>query len=66
MTNLEKFIEVMNKTFDAKFKPENMELKCCPCGTLKKQRYACSRFKCEKCELWWHKEYQEPKRERET
>ena len=62
MTNLDKFIEVMNTTFNAKFKPENMELKCCPCGTLKKPKYACSHFKCEKCEAWWHKEYEEPKK----
>ena len=62
MTNLEKFIEIMNDTFNAKFKPENMELQCCPCGTLKKPKYACDHFECGKCERWWHKEYKDPKK----
>ena len=63
MTNLEKFIEVMNTAFDAKFKPENMELKCCPCGTLKKFNHACRHFKCDGCKRWWHKEYKIPGKE---
>jgi len=41
LTNLEKFIEVMNNTFDAGFKPEHMDLTCSPCGLLKKSEYAC-------------------------
>ena len=57
MTNLEKFIEMMNKIFNARMKPENMELHCSPCGTLKKYNHACKIFSCEKCKAWWHKEY---------
>ena len=57
MTNLEKFIEVMNTTFDAGFTPENMKLGCSPCGTLKKPEYACEGYECEKCKKWWRKEY---------
>lgn len=58
MTNLEKFIEVMNATFNAKFKPENMKLQCCPCGALKKAEYACKHFNCLGCEGWWYKEWE--------
>ena len=61
MTNLEKFIEVMNNTFDTGFKPERMNLTCCPCGVLKKPEYACRFFHCEGCKRWWHKEYADPK-----
>lgn len=61
MTNLEKFIEVMNNTFDAGFKPERMNLTCCPCGLLKKPEYACHFFHCEGCKRWWHKEYADPR-----
>ena len=57
MTNLEKFIGVMNQTFNARFKPENMKLECCPCGALKKPGFACDHFKCDGCKRWWHKEY---------
>jgi len=57
VTNLEKFIEVMNQTFNARFKPENMKLGCSPCGALKKPGFACDHFKCDGCKRWWHKEY---------
>lgn len=57
MTNLEKFIAVMNSTFDAKFKPQNMQLECCPCGALKKKGFACYHFRCDGCKRWWQKEY---------
>lgn len=63
MTNMEKFIEVMNETFNAKFKPENMKLNCSPCGTLKKFEHGCKRFKCGGCKRWWDKEYVDPRKE---
>ena len=66
MTNLEKFIEVMNSTFNARFKPENMKLACVPCGALKKSEYACDRFKCDSCKKWWGKEYEDPGKRVET
>ena len=47
MTNLEKFIEVMNETFHARFTKENLA------------RYACDCFKCEGCKRWWDMEYKE-------
>ena len=59
MTNLEKFIEVMNETFHARFTKENMKLRCSPCGALKLARYACDCFKCEGCKRWWDMEYKE-------
>ena len=65
MTNLEKFIEVMNETFHARFTKENMKLRCCPCGALKIARYACDRFKCEGCYRWWGKEYKPRGREKQ-
>lgn len=61
MTNLDKFIEVMNATFDAHFKPENMVLMCTPCGVLKQGRHACNHFNCLSCESWWRREYKPPK-----
>ena len=57
MTNLDKFIEVMNDTFNAGFTKENMVLICSPCGSLKRYQYACEKYKCEECNNWWHKEY---------
>ncbi|MBR3722310.1 MAG: hypothetical protein IKN12_06035 [Selenomonadaceae bacterium] len=62
MTNAGKFIEIMNETFGANLTENNMKLKCSPCGALKKDRYACSVFKCEKCAAWWRKEYEEPQK----
>ena len=63
MTNIEKFIEVMNDTFDAGFTPENMVLVCSPCGRLKEYEYACKDYDCEKCKEWWYREYEEPQKE---
>ena len=57
MTNLDKFIEMMNSTFGAKLTPEKMKLKCSPCGILQWQQYACDQWDCEKCKGWWHKEW---------
>jgi hypothetical protein len=65
MTNLEKFIEIMNDTFDAGFTPENMVLRCSPCGRLKEFEYACRDYSCEKCMNWWRKEYVAHNREGE-
>ena len=56
MTNQEKFIEVMNVTFNAGFTKENMRKHCSPCGALKVPSY-CKRFSCEGCHEWWNKEY---------
>ena len=57
MTNLKKFIEVMNKTFNDRFKPGNLILECIPCGALKKPGFACDHFKCDSYKRWWQKEY---------
>jgi len=57
MTNLEKFIEMMNKTFNARMTKKNLEMSCSPCGTLKKFECGCSIFDCSKCEAWWDKEW---------
>lgn len=61
MTNIEKFIEMMNKTFDAGFTKDNMKLMGSPCGTLKKSEYACDMYDCDRCKEWWHREYIPPK-----
>ena len=58
MTNLEKFIEVMNTTFNAGFTKDNMKLKCSPCGVLKKS--ACIGFNCTDCNAWWNKKFDTP------
>lgn len=57
MTNLEKFINVMNTTFNARMTEENLNLYCTPCGMLKKHDHACKIFDCDKCEAWWQKEW---------
>lgn len=57
MTNLEKFIEVMNITFDAGFTKDNMKLKCSPCGVLKEPEFECNTLHGEECRAWWNKEY---------
>ena len=62
MTNAEKFIEIMNKTFNARMTVKNLEMSCSPCGTLKKFEHGCDIFECKKCEAWWHKEYKEPQK----
>lgn len=55
MTNKEKFIEIMNSTFDAGLTEENIISRCSPCGLMKFG--ACRLFSCDKCESWWDKEY---------
>lgn len=60
MTNKEKFIEMMNETFDAKMTPENVEAGCSPCGLLKKYESACATFDCDRCNQWWDEEYKQP------
>lgn len=57
MTNQEKFIEIMNETFNAGFTKENIIKGCSPCGSLKFHEYACKQFSCEGCEAWWDKEW---------
>ena len=61
MTNAEKFIEVMNQTFNAGLTMEKLgdiEDLCQP--HMKYNKYACT-GNCEKCDWWWDKEYVEPK-----
>lgn len=66
MTNKEKFIEVMNQTFDAGFTKENFV----PNGVFSKpwdsamyttcgfyRAGACMDYTCEGCEKWWDKDY---------
>ena len=57
MTNLEKFIEVMNDTFNSGFTKDNMKLKCSPCGVLKNELAACVNLDCKECRAWWTEEY---------
>ncbi len=62
MTNKEKFIEVMNDTFDAGFSVDNLpdkKMGCggSPCGYLKQG--ACEKYDCKKCKGWWEQEYAE-------
>lgn len=65
MTNQEKFIEVMNKYFDAGLTKENLRVKsfisgrCTPCGVFRVG--ACESFKCSKCTDWWGKEWKPKK-----
>ncbi|NBK77314.1 hypothetical protein D5272_01595 [bacterium D16-76] len=59
MTNQEKFIEVMNATFNAGFTKENMLKTCSPCGLLKFHKYACDKFSCKECRKWWDKEFED-------
>ena len=63
MTNAEKFIEIMNQTFDAGFTTENLTAHCSPCGTMKDFDVGCGRFECEGCRRWWEKEYKPPSSE---
>ncbi|MBO6179428.1 MAG: hypothetical protein J6O04_09655 [Selenomonadaceae bacterium] len=64
MTNKEKFIEVMNKYFDARLTEENFQrtgdcdCECTPCGVYRK--YACDMSDCHACAIWWDEEW-EPK-----
>lgn len=71
MTNAEKFIEVMNKTFDAGLTIDNLnvfqkhavnaiqdQMPCSPCGWYKKG--ACKGYTCAGCRKWWDKEYVAP------
>jgi len=62
MTNKEKFIEVMNKTFGAEFTLENFSDKerCSPCGYYKKHSEGCGKYECSKCHDWWNKQYKQP------
>lgn len=62
MTNQEKFIEIMNATFNAGFTKDNMKLGCSPCGTLKLAKEACDKFECQNCTAWWREEYKEPEK----
>jgi len=61
MTNLDKFIEVMNEYFDAGLTKENLQVKgglnryCTPCGLFRKG--ACRSFSCSGCAGWWKKEW---------
>lgn len=57
MTNAEKFIQIMNRTFNAGFTMDNLSKTCSPCGTLKKREYSCDNFTCDDCEKWWLDEY---------
>ena len=57
MTNQEKFIEIMNATFNANFTKDNMKLSCSPCGALKIAKEGCDEYECKKCAAWWQKEY---------
>lgn len=65
MTNLEKFIEVMNETFNAKLTKENLQVRsyasgfCTPCGIFRAG--ACKSFSCEGCADWWEKEWKPQK-----
>ena len=71
MTNKEKFIEVMNKYFDAGLTKENFAgfeqyqfpgervTFCTPCAIFRKGDCDDS-FTCEGCADWWEKEW-EPK-----
>lgn len=65
MTNSEKFIEVMNKYFDAGLTKKNLisiDIKarpCTPCGIYR--RGACRSFSCSKCADWWEKEWKPKK-----
>jgi len=65
MTNAEKFMEIMNDTFDAGFTPDNLLKACSPCVILKDGM--CSflskgSFVCKGCVEWWNKEYVESER----
>jgi len=60
MTNAEKFIEIMNNTFDAGFTPENLD-KDCAFWRLNRKDRSCT-FSCEDCHKWWDKEYVKPER----
>ena len=61
MTNSEKFVEVMNKYFDAGLTKKNLLVNdvkarpCTPCGIFRKG--ACRSFSCSKCADWWDKEW---------
>jgi len=61
ITNSEKFIEVMNKYFDAGLTKDNLQARggltpyCTPCGLFRKG--ACRSFSCAKCADWWDKEW---------
>ncbi|WP_300685463.1 hypothetical protein [Acutalibacter sp. 1XD8-36] len=57
MTNMEKFIEVMNATFNAGFTKENIKKECSPCGALKQYESGCAEYSCKGCATWWDKEY---------
>ena len=71
MTNKEKFIEVMNRVFDAGFTEENFAPAkngscpalafgpgiCNPCGFYKEG--ACLNYTCNDCSNWWDEEYKE-------
>lgn len=70
MTNKEKFIEIMNQTFNAGFTQENFAPAkngscpvassagiCSPCGFYKDR--ACLSYTCDGCQKWWDKEYKE-------
>ena len=59
MTNREKFIEVMNETFNAGFTLENFSEKyrCSPCGYYKRHKDGCEQYDCFGCWNWWNKEY---------
>lgn len=67
MTNKEKFMEVMNQTFNVGFTIENFRFNpehytgpyCSPCGMYKAN--ACRDFTCKGCQKWWNKEYEERK-----
>lgn len=59
MTNKEKFIEVMNKTFDAGLTEENFLWMCSPCGAYKSG--ACEEFTCKGCAEWWDREWNREK-----
>ena len=54
MTNAEKFIEIMNETFNAGLTFETLMQRCSPCGYYKDGK--CDEFTCKGCEKWWRRE----------
>lgn len=59
MTNKEKFIEIMNKTFNADFTKVNFrqDAFCPPVNAYKTG--VCANLMCVNCRYWWDEKYEE-------
>lgn len=61
MTNKEKFIEIMNQTFNAGLYEDNIDTTF-GCPLVFEYRKSCSgKEPCVKCQEWWDEEYEEVK-----